>query len=334
MRLSDLDSKNLNLSVLLLQTPSNKLTLFLQDKIKRKFSIKLDAIIEIETKGDLKKIKDVIGLKPPFSEKWYVPIDLDKLYDKTLIQYIKSSSTCVFFCTCSKYSTFKRFKDDLKGEAGVVDFYINYMRRHDFIYLYDAFVHSDNKLTKQLFDYVIKSYASDVEAMFELLVHLSQGEVFNNRKDIADVCGLGGLSVESYIFDLLKPLSGSDKGLATVMKNRMRAGTELAESMDYGKMYNFMAKSIKNFCDLKQLIITGVVYKSVYNLPDSYDEKALSRYQKYIWRLKEIPLSDLLRLRQCMGDVRWSNDLDFVNFIYKYYLLKSKIALSQMSSVS
>lgn len=333
MRLSDLDSKNLDISVLLLQTSSTRLTMFIQDKIKRRFHCKSEAILDISTKGDIKKIKDVTGIKPPFSDKWYIQINLDKLYDKSLIQNIKSSSTCVFFCTCSKYGTFKKFKEDLKDKDGLVDLYINYLRRPDFIYLYDAFTLSDNKLTKQLFDYVVKSYSSDIEAIFELLLHLNQGEKFESRKDIAEVCGIGGLSVDSYIFDLLKPISGSDKGLLTVIKNRIRAGVDLGETLNFGTMYNFIAKSLFNFCEIKMLIISGVVYKSIYKLPDSFDEKTLSRYQKYIWRLKEIPLSEILRLRQCMGKIRWRNELDFLNFIYRYYSIKSKNLLNQMQSV-
>ena len=195
------------------------------------------------------------------------------------------------------------------------------------MYLYDAFTLSDNKLSKQLFDYAVQSYSGDIEAVFDLLLALNSGQKFESRQDIAEVCGLGGLSVESYIFSLLKPVSGSDKGLKTVIKNRVKAGVDLGNTIGFQKMYNFTAKSIMLFCELKMLIISGVIYKSVRNLPDSFDEKALAKYQKYIWRLKEIPLSDLLRLRQCMGAYAWHNGSDFLNFIYKYYELKSELFL-------
>lgn len=333
MRLSDLDAKNLNVNLVLLQTPSTRLTMFLQDKIKRKYGCKGESIIDIQTKQDYKKIKEVIGTVPPFSERWYVSINLDKTNDKDLISLIKQSYTCVFFCTCSKYRVFKEFKEALKDYAGLFDFYINYLRRADFLYLYDAFTLSDNKLNKQLFDYAVQSYSNDIEAVFELLLHLNQGEKIESRKDMADICGIGDLSIESYIFSLLKPVSGSAKGLNTVIKNRVKAGVDLGETLGFGKMYNFMSKSLLTFCQLKMLIMSGVVYKTVRNLPDSFDEKALAKYQKYIWRLKEIPLSDFLRLRQCIGSKRWNNEVDFLNFIYKYYNLKAKLVLNEMQRV-
>lgn len=319
MRLVDIDSATLDISVAIVQTPSSKMLMFLQDKLKAKYRCRSDSIIDIENKTDYKKIKAVLGVYPPFAEKWFVQVSLDKFRDKELINLVKQSTTCIFFCTCSKYKIFKDFKDALKGVDGVCDFYINSLRRADFVYLYDAFTPSDNKLTKQLFDYVFKSYMGDVEAVFELLLQLNQGTKIASRKDITEVCGLGGLSVESYIFDLLKDLSGSAKGLETVIRNRVKAGTDLCDSVGLRSMFNFMNRSIGLLCELKMLMISGVVYKSVRKLPESFDEPALARYQKYIWRLREIPLSSLLKLRQCIGETAWKSELDFLGFIYRYY---------------
>ena len=88
-----------------------------------------------------------------------------------------------------------------------------------------------------------------------------------------------------------------------------------------------MHKSLRTLCELKQLMIAGVVYKSVHNLPDSYNEKDIAKYQKYIWRLREIPLSKLLRIINCMGS-QWQNELDFVQFIYRYYYEESILLIN------
>lgn len=324
MRLSDLDSKMNKPSVVLLQTPSTRLTMFIKDKLKYKYGCKTESVIDIQTKSDLKRIKEVMNVVPPFSERWFIEIDLDKLSFKDIVPIIKESSTCIYLCLCSKYTIFKSVKDALKGYNGVFDYYINYLRKPDFIYLYDAFVRSDNKLSKQLFDYVVQSYSSDIEAIFELLLALNNGTKFESRKDIAEVCGIGGLSVESFIFSMVKDISGSGRGLLTVIKNRVKAGTELGASLGYSSFYNFMAKSLFLLAELKMLKMSGTIYKHVRNLPDSFDEKALSRYQKYLWRLNEVPLSKLLKIRQAMGRRVWQNELDFLNFVYKFYDREAK----------
>ena len=319
MRLADLDAKRANPDVVLLQTPSTRLQIFLQDKLKRKYRCNNDSLIRIETKKDIKRVRDVLGITPPFAEKWFVEVDLDVIRDKDLAKVIIESTTCIFFCTCSKYGIFKKFKDSIKENCNVYDYYINYLRRPDLIYLYDAFVKEEDRLPKQLFDFVVQGYSGDIEAIFELLVHLSQGEKISSRKDITEICGLGSLTVESYIFSLIKPLSGSAKGLKKVMKDRINVGLELADSMNYTSMYNFMTKCLRCFIEIKILCVSGVVYKTIRNLPDSYDEKSLARYQKYLWRLKEIPLSRLLRLRQAMGTKVWRSEFDLLTFIYTYY---------------
>lgn len=334
MRLSDLDSGTLDVSVAIVQTPSSKMQMFLQDKLKAKYGCRSDAVIDVESKSDYKRIKAVLGVFPPFAERWFIQVNIDKFSDKEFIALVRQSTTCVFFCTCSKYKHFKSFKEALKGVDGVCDFYINSLRRADFVYLYDAFTHKDNQLTKQLFDYVLKSYTNDVEAIWDLLLQLNQGTKVTSRKDITEICGLGGLSIESYIFDLLKDLSGSARGLETVLKNRMKAGADLIDSIGLSSMYNFMVRSIGLLCELKMLMTSGVVYKTVRQLPDSFDEPALARYQKYIWRLREIPLSHLLKLRQCLGETRWKTELEFIGFIYTYYYGKSMDVLQERGIIA
>ena len=319
MNLSKIDSRNFDYDVVIVQTPSTKLDIFIEDKIKREYGATNDSMIEIQSKKDYKKVKDFIGIVPPFSKRWFIKVNIDKINDKDLIKLIKVSNTCVFYCTCSKYAIFKSFKENLGKNVSVADFYINYLRRPDFIYLYDAFVPKDNRLDKQLFDYTVQSYSGDIEALFTLFLALANGEKFKTRKAISDKCGIGGLSVESFIFTLLKEISGSDKGLKTVIKNRVRASTELAQSLGYQTFYNFTNKSITNLIQLKLLMLNGDVYKTVVNLPETYDEKALARYQKYIWRLREMPLSSLVLLKQSMGSKAWRSELDLFEFIYNYY---------------
>lgn len=321
MQISILDRANIRPSVVLLQTPSTHLNMFIEDKLKRQCGARSESILAIRSKADIKTVKAFNTLYPPVGDRWFVQIDLDEFNDKDIIKLIGSSSTCLYFITCSKYIQFKNMKDALKkqGVSDVYDFYINFLGRSDFLYLYDAFVPEDKRLNKQLFDFVKQGYSGDIDTVFKLWLELANGTKFTTRKAITDFCGLGGLTVESIIFSLLKDISGSDKGLKKVMNNRIRACTELATSLGYSSLYNFMCKSLYNMIQLKCLMISGKVYKTVMNLPECYDEKSLARYQRYIWRLKQIPLSRLLLLRQMLGYKRWNSELDIFQFIYSYY---------------
>lgn len=320
MFLKTLDERDYN--VVILQSNSVKMTTFIRDKVKRKYKGNNDTVIDVNKPSDIKRVKEVTGILPPFSDKWVVYVDAMSVPIKDLVGMIETGSTCVFCCIVDKYSSYKGIKDELSKRKieGVLDFYLTYLKRPDILYLYDAFVPEDRRLKKVLFDYVVQSYSGDIEAIFDLFLALGEGKKIETRKEIADICGIGGLSIESFIFMLVKEPSKTEKGLKKVMKLRIQAGRELGQIYHYDKFYNFLGSSIMRMIEIKMLIISGVVYKSIRGIPDGYDEKSLSRYQKYIWRLKEIPMTRLLRIRDCMGVKRWSSEADFLNFYYRFLL--------------
>lgn len=317
--LSDLDQSGARKNVILLFTPSTKMVMFLKDKVKRMYGCNSESTIDLENKTSLKQVKQVTGVSPPLSQRWFVDVDLDKVPVNDVAEAIKYSTTCVFFCLFSKYKDYKAMKEELKNVDGVLDYYLTVLRKPDLIYLYDAFVPKEKRLSKTLFDYVAQAYSNDIEAVFDLILALNKGQVFTSRTDIADLCGIGTASVESYIFLLLKPLTGSAKGFEMVLRNRIKTGVDLADAIGMSSLYNFMNRSLSLMCEIKMLRISGVVYKHIDKLPESFDTKALARYQKFIWRLNEIPLSELLDLRQSMGSRVWRRDADLLAFVYDYY---------------
>ena len=321
MNLANLDVRGYNPKIVLVQSSSSRYRIFLEDKMKLKNHVDSNSTLDIEVRKDYKKIRDVLGIEPPFSNRWYVKIDLDKFHDKELYKVIDEANTCFFFVHTSKYLLFKNFKEHFKADTA--DFYVNYLRKPDFIYLYDALTSSDNKLDRNLFNFVMQSYSNDVEAVLELFIRLNQGEVFKTRKEISDVCGIGGNSVEGFLFSILNPISGSQRGLNTVMKNRVSAGIDLGKSLSFPRFYTYLTLSVERFCQLKELMMAGVVYKSVRKLPSNYDESALARYQKYLWKIKSIPTSQFMKVRQTIGYKQWFDDADFLKFIYKLYTLYS-----------
>ncbi len=329
MKLRDIDMKTFDPDIVLLHTPSSKMEIFVQDKIKRHLDANVDSTIIVENKADLKQVRDCIGVTPYHSDKWYVRVNLDKFNNKDLHKVIQDSSTCVFLCTCSKYKIFKEFKETFEKKLKIADFYFVWLKRDDFIYLYDAFVPEDKRLAPALLSTVMSGYSSDIEALFELFLALNGGEVFKSESDIVAKIGLGSLSTDAYVFKLLKPLSGSEKGLKKVMKDRTKYGLEMGGSLGWTTYYNFLNKCILAFIDIKMLLISGSIYKSLKDLPEGYDKGKLARYNRHIWRIKEVPMSDLLLLRKSMGTTVWKTELDFITFIYTYYTEKAKLVIGK-----
>ena len=319
MQLADIDTRGKTMSALILQTTSTKLNMFIEDRIKLQLKTISDTSLEISTKEDIKRVKELQGIVPPMSVKWFVKVDMDKVHDKELFKVIRQSNTCCFLLITNRYQTFKLAQSQLDNKEDVYNYYAATMRRWDFLYVYDLYTPEKNKLTKVLFDYVIQSYNSDIEAIFDLLEAMHKGQVIKSRSDIAKICGIGNNSVETFIFQMIKPLSGSDIGLKTVVRSRIKTGLDLANTLDYPTFYKRMIQVLKNCTDIKVLLISGDVYKELRNLPKGYDERILSKYQKYLWKIKEIPLSRFLRFRQLLGKKQWYTETDFLNFIYRFY---------------
>ena len=145
MYLSDIATQP-EMHMVLVQSDCVRLIQFMQDKIKRKFKINRDSEIIVNSYKDLYQIKEVQGVIPPLSDKWYVVLDLDKLDSGAVEKAIKTGDTCIFFCMCTKYTTYKKYK-----ELSDAEFYMSYLKKRDIVYLYDALVSEENKLNKQIF---------------------------------------------------------------------------------------------------------------------------------------------------------------------------------------
>ena len=322
MLIKSLDDIDSSAKVFLVQTPSEKMQMFLEDKIKRQLGSNRDTIIDVVNKKDIKKVKDIMNFVPPSAKKWYIFVDLKKLgVTEDLRKLVNESTTCVFFCVADKYVTFKKCKELFNKSEKVYDFYLTMLRRPDMVYLYSALVPSSNQLSKQLFDYVAQSYSSDIEAVFELFLELAKGTEIKNRRAIADICGVGGNSVEGFIFSLMKQPPVTEKGVKTVIKNRLIAGIDLSEVYGARTFRAYLVSTLRKFIDIKVLIMSGVVYKTIKDLPKGYDEQALVKYQKFIWRLNEIPMTRLLRCLYFLNQTRmWYSDMDVIKFIYNFIL--------------
>ena len=347
MRLSDLDSKQANPNVVLLQTDCSRLTAFLERKLKNQLAVTKDTCFYVTDKEHIKQLREVIGIYPPLAKKWFAFVDLDnldraKLGISDIANIVKVSTTVLFFIICNKYATYKKFKDMIKAVPNVYDYYLSYLKKPDFIYLYDAFVPSDKRLSSTLFNFVTQTYSNKVDSCWDLFEKLNQDTVCTTKADIVAICGSEDNTTEAFVFSLLKPMSKSATGFKRVFKQRVKTSYDLLTSTTFAidinkvkdmsgatensvspsKLYAYINNNLMNFIALKTLLISGKVYKSIpKEIVELYNVNYglhIDKYQRFIWRLNTIPLSKFLLIRQCMGNT-WRSELDILRFLYKYY---------------
>lgn len=324
MLLDAIDKSKGNIKVVLIQSPSIQLVLRMQDKIRTMFGTTRDTLITLESRQDMSMLKSVQNVEPIFSERWLVLYEYGrkpkaKLAD--VLDVIRSSTTVVYFITVENYKYYREVKNALKGVDFVYDFYLPYLNRVNMGYLYYDMVEADKRMSSGLYDFVCKNYSRDVDAVMTLFGALAQGYEVTKQTDITAICGLGSNTVENFIFSLLQDPPTSKRGLDTILKKRLTEANAFAEMYTFHKFYNYALSTVRRILSVKELRISGAVYKRMDNLPAGFDDQHLEKLQKYLWRINKIPTTRILRLYYHLSNCRWADgDLAFQKTIYTYFL--------------
>lgn len=331
MFLSTLNQRGISPDVVLVQCTSSLLTMFIEDKVRELLGTTQDTLFKIKSKKDLKEVHMICNIQPFQSKKWLYIVDLDSYVpDKEFFNLVKDSSTVCYFLTCSKYITYKKTKESVKNAGVLWDFYLSYLKGADLGYLHNEYVVKTDKaslLSRDMYQYIKEGYSSDVDAVMTLLEYIRlapEDEKPITKQLVTDICGLGGNTLESFAMTLLKEApKPSERSFKAIMRKRFKAGAELAEVYDdWGKFGAYLNKVVYNIMCIKELQISNAIYKSIRDLPEGYDEKTLSRYNRYLWRIKDIPMSRVLRLKAVLSERQWGSASDFMYFMYKYYELQ------------
>lgn len=338
MKLRALDYVKEDLKVLMCYTTEDRTMSFVEDKLIENLGC---------TRGYVKEIKSLKGLKnadadarvyPIDSDCWLFKINCDKRENlfNPIIKNLENNVSGVYLLYTTKYYIYKRFIDDKKMQSyGIQGLYLDRLDKEDIIYLYDNVV-KNNTLSKQLTSYVVENYGSDVDSLWKLFTALNTGAEFKTKKDIVQVCGTGGNTIQKLLLGILKSKTKKDmagkptderglesynKGIKVIIRNKTKSFNELLGAYNIRYIQKGMISLVSALCDLKVLYISGDLYKKELNkeVLKGYDEKNINRGMKYWYTIHELSLKELLYLRYNLEYSVWQDIADFELFLYKYY---------------
>lgn len=313
---SDLDDNLNDVDVVLLQTTCDKIDELLFAKVQNRLNISNDNIIYIRTKEDFDTVKSLQGILTPTEGRWLVYCDTTVFIEtNNLIDLMLHSNTCIFFIKVNYYKTYKDMKTRLKTK-NVFDYYVTYLNRPNLLYIYDSLVPKSNGLTTQVITYLSKNYSSDIEQIFQLFEALKAGKVIDKPNDVVKCVGIGGNNIESFIFSLLTPISGSAKGLKLVKKKRYSQAYSIYNALGPKRFYDFYKKTLQDFLDIQMLRLTDEVYDTLIGLDEPY--KHLARYNRYLYKFKELDISSIMRLMSFLP-VNFESQVSIYSYINDYY---------------
>ena len=313
---SDLDDNLNDLDVVLLQTTCDRIDELLFAKVQNRLNISNDNVIHIRTKEDFDTVKSLQGILTPTEGRWLIYCDTTIFIEtNNLIDLMLHSNTCIFFIKVNYYKTYKDMKTRLKTK-NVFDYYVTYLNRPNLLYIYDSLVPKSNGLTTQVITYLSKNYSSDIEQIFQLFDALRSGKVIDKPNDVVKCVGIGGNNIESFIFSLLTPISGSTKGLKLVKKKRYTQAYSIYNALGPKRFYDFYRKTLQDFLDIQMLRLTDVVYDSLIGLEDPYNH--LARYNRYLYKFKELDISSIMRLISFLP-ADFESQVSVYSYINDYY---------------
>lgn len=313
---SDLDDNLNDLDVVLLQTTCDKIDELLFAKVQNRLNISNDNVIHIRTKEDFDTVKSLQGILTPTEGRWLIYCDTSVFIEtNNLIDLMLHSNTCIFFIKVNYYKTYKDIKTRLKTK-NVFDYYVTYLNRPNLLYIYDSLVPKSNGLTTQVITYLSKNYSSDIEQIFQLFDALRSGKVIDKPNDVVKSVGIGGNNIESFIFSLLTPISGSTKGLKLVKKKRYSQAYSIYNALGPKRFYDFYKKTLQDFLDIQMLRLTDEVYDTLIGLDEPY--KHLARYNRYLYKFKELDISSIMRLMSFLP-ADFESQVSIYSYINDYY---------------
>lgn len=320
------DLKSNDKTVHLLTTNSNKAEIFVYDELKARCNATIESVYEVTTKSEFNSMLELVNVQPYLSDKWLFVINYSKL--KTPIKNHKGfldSVTSVFLVKVQNYKEYKEFKE-LYPTCN--DMYLTFMRRNEVSYLFTGL-----EISPKLVEFISRSYPREPDKIFTIRESLIAGEEVKSSKDIVKVCGASAGSIVHLVFLLLAEGPKTERGLNMVYKKRIAMATDLIEAYGVRTFKNFLTATVRDFIYIKELYMNGVIYDSIRDLPEAFDEKQLSRYNFQLKKITtELTYSKLINLYlQLKESGYWTSKNDMVAFMYNYYKDSLKEVINEKS---
>lgn len=305
---------SLDRNVHMVITSSSLAEMYVYDALRERCKAGSDSIYRVEKASEFKQILELIPMQSYMADRWLFVINYSKLKSQVKASKgIFESETSCFLITVKNYADYKEFKEICPR---VNDMYLSFMREAEVGYLFYPY-----KMSQKNIEFIARSYGRDPERIFELLKEIRNGYKVETQKDIVKVCGASAGSVAHFVVSLLNDPPSTDKGSRMVIRNRIKQTEELIDAYGVKSFRNFLVGTVRDILDIKVLYMEGVVYKSIRDIPECYDEKRLSRYNYYFRRItEEIPYGRIVRLYvELRGMGAWYSKSQVLQFIYDYY---------------
>ena len=316
---------------ILLYTKDDRIYDLVTDELLKVYRIRKDSLQKPDNREELNAKQSLGHTMPLGLARWLFACDNDKLYiDKKTVEALITTTTATFLIKTSDYKSFNILQRMFQGVQNTLILSTGFIRRDDAQWLMERTIKKiDNYPNLRLQKFIFKGYSMYPIKLMDIFEASNIGKL-TRTAEITTIVGLPNNTQESFILKLLEDPPETAKGLKAIMRNRALQGYELGEQVTYRALRGYLKKTVKDMLEIKTLVLTGQLYKDISKVEGltKYQINNLRRYNKSLVTIKEIPVSRLITLLQCLDTTPvWYSELDLLNFLYSYFytILKGEI---------
>lgn len=286
--------------------------------IEEKFNVSRDFVMPCNSAKALTQARGIMQIKPLEGERWLILIDLDRIGAADVAKSLAyGGANCVTMIFSKSYKFYKNLTNSeeyRKYSKTIMPVYLRNFVVDDIVYLHKKMV-CDAKHTKPLTDdllnYIIKNYRYDVKKVLDLFSKMRNGLVLETKADIIAEIGLGGVTADSFIMDLLRvgqPPTGRfgqfkpqprKTEQTEAQKKATKARTvkarskkfmillhDLSTRTKYYTLFTQMQNTLINILAYKALILDGRIRRGVKDLTEE-EEQAVKRLSRFSYVIQD-----------------------------------------------
>lgn len=302
--IADFGKLSTNILFFVIYADSDSLATFVKDRLKERFNVDRRFIIDVATSKQLHEAKLESFMRPLSGGKKMFNINADKMSKKDITNaFTIASSFSLTVLWTAKYGTYKQIVDSKEfknlGSYAHCE-YFGKLYEKDIRYLHKRMVLDNNRpgLSSQLLNLLGKAYTYDVQGICDLFMMMKSGTDVESKKDIVELIGVGGNTVDKFTLNLLMANPKTARGKKQTLSKYLRQLEDLSYSYKWASIKNFMLNTVSGFIEMKQLQIMGLYRNIKVTIPEGFDEKRINRLRRYDWAVMDkISLSRCLTLK-------------------------------------
>jgi hypothetical protein len=275
-----------SVSVLLIYVTDDAVKQYIQDRLNKRYKLDKNYIVDVVDNSMMTiTYKDAL-LHPLLGDRWCIRVDLDKVsVDAVIRQLLNVNENSIMLLYTKDYRTFNKLRslDKVTQNNTVVRaVYGGALSSKDMYVLYQEQVSNGAlQMPQAVLSYVVQQYKRDVLKYIKILQALKSQVPLNSRVDVVNTVGLGALTVEKLLVDVLKTEIKTAVGRKRALNRWMQMLYDLQQVMSTVTLIQQMRILCIDMLNLKLLHISGYIIGNRREIPKSKDTVGLRKLEHY-----------------------------------------------------